>query len=278
VNIICATPGIFDAMGIALIQGRGIRTEDLDAGHLGVVVNRALASSFWPGEDPIGRRLRSNTSSPWFEASVVGVVEDVRQEGLERPSTASVYVPFFPWFQSEVWVVLRTEGVPQTLVPGLREQLAALDRHVPLTRVFTGAELYELLADNRRFNTLLIGLFALVALCLVTAGTYGVMAYLVRRRTHELGIRAALGAGQTTVMRMVISKSLYMACTGILIGLLGAFLTSSVLGSLLFGVGPLDPMFLAGAGVFMLIVATSAAAIPAIRAVRVDPVEVMRAD
>jgi ABC-type antimicrobial peptide transport system permease subunit len=189
-----------------------------------------------------------------------------------------MFIPFFPPFQTDRWVVLRTDGNPQTLVAGLREQLAALDPNLPLTRVLTGTELYDLLAEDRRFTTRLIGLFALVALCLVTAGTYGVMAFLVRRRTHELGIRAALGAGQTAVMGMVITKSLYLAGAGILIGLLGAFLTSSVLGNLLFGVSPLDPMFLSGATVFMLAVAAGAAAIPAIRATRIDPVEVMRAD
>jgi ABC-type antimicrobial peptide transport system permease subunit len=173
---------------------------------------------------------------------------------------------------------LRTEGEPRTLVAGLREQLALLDPNLPLTRVLTGTELYDLLAEDRRFTTRLIGLFALVALCLVAAGTYGVMAFLVRKRTHELGIRAALGAAQATVMGMVISKSLYLACAGILIGFLGAFLTSSVVANLLYGVRPLDPVFLSGATVFMLVVATGAAAIPAIRAARIDPAEVMRAD
>ena len=100
---------------------------------------------------------------------MIGVVEDVRQEGLERPATATLYVPFFPWFQTDLWVVLRTEGDPQTLVPGLRAQLASLDPHIPLTRVLTGSELYELLADNRRFTTRLIGLLALVALGWVVA-------------------------------------------------------------------------------------------------------------
>jgi len=144
--------------------------------------------------------------------------------------------------------------------------------------VLTGTELYDLLADNRRFTTRLIGLFAFVALCLVAAGTYGVMAFLVRRRAREIGIRAALGARQATVMGMVVNKSLLLAGGGTLIGLLGTFLTSSVVGNLLYGVRPLDPMFLTGATVFMLLVAIGAAAIPAIRAVRIDPVEVMRAD
>jgi len=278
VNVICATPGYIDAIGMTILQGRDLANQDLDAGNPGVLVNRSLASSLWSGENPIGRRIRANSPSPWFEASVVGVVDDVKQEGLERPVNASMIIPFFPPFQADRWVVLRTEGDPKTLVSGLREQLALLDPHLPLTRVLTGTELYDLLAEDRRFTTRVIGLFALVALCLVTAGTYGVMAFLVRRRTHELGIRAALGAGQTAVMGMVITKSLYLAGAGILIGLLGAFLTSSVLGNLLFGVSPLDPMFLSGATMFMLVLATGAAAIPAIRAVRIDPVEVMRAD
>jgi predicted permease len=278
VNVICATPEYIDAVGMTLLQGRDLTNEDLDAGNLGVLVNRTLASSFWPGEDPVGRQVRSNSSTPWFEASVVGVIEDVRQEGLERPASASVYVPFFPPFQADRWVVLRAEGDPHGLVAGLREQLAVLDPHLPLTRVLTGTELYDLLAEDRRFTTRLIGLFALVALCLVAAGTYGVMAFLVRRRAHEMGIRAALGANRTDVLRMVFGRSLQLASAGMVLGLLAAVLTSRVVGNLLFGVGPLNPVFLAGAAVFMLSVAIIAASVPALRAARVDPVEVMRAE
>ena len=121
-------------------------------------------------------------------------------------------------------------------------------------------------------------LFALVALCLVAAGTYGVIAFLVRRRSQELGIRAALGAGRPRVMGMVIGRSLYLAVAGVIFGLVGTLLTSRVVGNLLYDVRPLDPRFLAGATLFMLVVAIGAAAIPAIRAVRINPMDVMRAD
>jgi ABC-type antimicrobial peptide transport system permease subunit len=133
-------------------------------------------------------------------------------------------------------------------------------------------------ATKRRLTTQLIGLFALVALSLVAAGTYGVMAFLVRQRTHEMGVRVALGASRGGVMRLVLGRSLRLALVGIVLGLIGAIVASDIVGSLLYGVGPLDPSFLIGAALFLVLVAVTASAVPALRAVRVDPVEVMRAE
>ncbi len=134
------------------------------------------------------------------------------------------------------------------------------------------------MATKRRLTTQLIGLFALVALSLVAAGTYGVMAFLVRQRTHEMGVRVALGASRGGVMRLVLGRSLRLALVGIVLGLIGAIVASDIVGSLLYGVGPLDPSFLIGAALFLVLVAVTASAVPALRAVRVDPVEVMRAE
>jgi ABC-type antimicrobial peptide transport system permease subunit len=133
-------------------------------------------------------------------------------------------------------------------------------------------------ATKRRLTTQLIGLFALVALSLVAAGTYGVMAFLVRQRTHEMGVRVALGASRGGVVRLVLGRSLRLALVGIVLGLIGAIVASDIVGSLLYGVGPLDPSFLIGAALFLVLVAVTASAVPALRAVRVDPVEVMRAE
>lgn len=278
VHMVCASPGYFEAMGIGLLRGRDLLREDSEEGHLGVVVNRRFAEQFWPGANPLGKRIRANSATPWFEAVVVGVVEDVRQYGLESRAEPGVYLPFFPPFTPNRWIALRTEGEPMALVPALRRQLAGLDPHLPLTQVFTAAELYDSMATERRLTTQLIGLFALVALSLVAAGTYGVMAFLVRQRTHEMGVRVALGASRGGVVRLVLGRSLRLALVGIALGLVGAVVASDVVGSLLYGVGPLDPAFLIGAVAFLVLVAVSATAVPALRAVRIDPVEVMRAE
>ena len=162
------------------------------------------------------------------------------------------------------------------LVPALRRELAELDPHLPINQILTGADLYDLMANQRRQTTGLISLFALVALSLVAAGTYGVMTFLVRQRTQEMGVRVALGARRGGVVALVLGRSVRLAAVGIALGLLGAVIASDVVGSLLYGVGPLDPIFLIGAVLFLLLVAVGAAAVPALRAVRVDPVEVMR--
>ncbi len=278
VNVVCASPGYVEAVGMNLIRGRDLSRQDMNEGNLGALVNRTLAEAAWPGESPLGKRIRANDRDPWFEATIVGMVDDVRQNGLESPVEPVVYFSFFPFFQPNRWVVVRTEGDPLTLVPALREQLAELDPHLPINRVLTGADLYDSMATQRRFTTRLIGLFALVALCLVTAGTYGVMAFMVRQRSHEMGVRAALGANRNRIISLVLSRSLHLAFAGIGLGLLGAFLASGVVGSLLYGVGPLNISFLAGAAAFMVLVAICAALVPGLRAVRIDPVEVMRAD
>ncbi|UCC85213.1 MAG: ABC transporter permease [Gemmatimonadota bacterium] len=278
VHMVCASPGYFDAIGIGLLRGRDLWPEDLEEGHLGVVVNRRFAEQSWPGQNPVGKRIRANSATPWLEAVVVGVVEDVRQSGLESRIEPVIYLPFFPPFMPTRWMALRSESEPMALVPALRRQLAELDPHLPLTRVFTAAQLYDLMATERRLTTQLIGLFALVALSLVAAGTYGVIAFQVRQRTHEMGVRVALGASRGGVVGLVLGRSLRLALLGIAVGLLGAFVASDVVGSLLYGVGPLDPAFLVGAALFLVLVAVSASAVPALRAVRIDPVEVMRAE
>ncbi len=276
VHMACTTPGYFEAIGIPLLQGRGLLPEDGIAGHLGMVVNRTFAEQAWPGEDPIGKRIRSNDANPWFEAEVVGVVEDIRQRGLELPPERGVYLNFFPTFQSTRWLALRTAGDPMALVPAVRRELAELDPHLPLTQVFTGAQLYGFMATGRRFTTMLVGLFALVALFLIAAGTYGVMTFHVAQRTNEIGIRMALGADRRGLLGMVLGRSLRLALIGIGLGIMGAVGLSGFTRSLLYGVPPLHPLFVGGVGFFLVAMALVAAVAPARRAVRIDPVEAMR--
>ncbi len=274
----CVTPGWFDAMGVRLLQGRFLRPEDLSEGQLRIVVNRTFGDASWPGENPIGKRVRSNSETPWFDAVVVGVVEDVRQNGLEGRIVREIYFPFFPSFASERWVTLRTAGDPLGLVPALRRELAALDPNLALSRVMTGADLYDLAARGRRFSTLLVGLYAVVALLLIMAGVWGVMAFHVAERAHEMGIRVALGADRWRVFGIVMARGLRLVLAGVAMGLAGAAVAAKAVGSQLFGVGPLDPLSLGAVGAFLLLVAFAATLAPALRAVRVDPVTAMRAE
>jgi len=230
-------------------------------GNLGVLINRALAASTWPGENPIGKKVRSNAAEPWFEESETG-----RQ----------VYLPFFPTFMDTRWILLRTHGDPADIVPALRTVLADLDPHLPLSQVFTGTGLYHGAAIGRRFRTSLIALFALLALSLIAAGTYGVMAFHVAQRRHEMGLRIALGADRGRVLRAVLGRALRFAAIGIAIGVIGVVTTTRITASLLYAVEPLNVPLLLGVILFLAVVAIAASAVPARRAVRIDPIEAMR--
>ncbi|MGW8267617.1 MAG: ABC transporter permease [Longimicrobiales bacterium] len=278
-QMIPVSPGYFEAMGIELLRGRDLNPDDLREGAVGVVVNEAYAARSWPGESPLGKRIRANAPvDPWLEAVVVGVVEDVRQRGLESAADAALYLPFFPSFQQDRWVAIRAAGDPLSLVPSLRETFSELDSHRPITQVFTGRDLYSSMARGRSATTRLFGLFALLSISLAAAGTFGVMSFFVGQKLREMGIRMALGAGHTEVAWSVLRAGLVLAGVGTGIGLLGVWGVAGVLQNLLYGVGATDPLFLALAGIAMGLVCLSATGLPALRASRTDPVDVMRAE
>lgn len=234
-QMIPASPGYLEAMGIALVEGRDLAASDRTDAPIGVVVNEAFANRSWPGEDPLGKTLRGNDpSDPWLEARVVGVVENVRERGLERPADACIYLPFFPSFQQDRWVAVRTTGDPLALVPAVRDALSALDPNRPIVDVFTGEGLYRSMAGGRSATTHLFGLFALIALA--AAGTFGVMSFLVGQRLREIGVRVALGASRVEVVWSVMVGALTLVAGGTGIGLLGAWASSGVIQGLLFGV------------------------------------------
>jgi putative ABC transport system permease protein len=272
------SPGYFEAMGIDLLRGRDLQAGDLEEGNIGVVVNQAVVDRNWPGESPLGKRIRENApEDPWLEAVVVGVAENVRQYGLESTPEPEVYLPFFPAFAPNRWITLRTEGDPRDLVPALRQAMAEMDPYRPIPLVFTGAERYELLSRGRRVTTRLIGIFALVALALVAAGTYGVMGFLVEQRTQELGIRMALGANRADLVWQVLRSGLALAAAGIAVGALGLWAVSGVVQSLLFRAEALSPTVMVVTASTLVVVAVLASGLPATRAARADPVETMRA-
>ena len=269
-----------DAMGIEVVQGRGFEAQDLQ-GRPTALVNETLARTFFPGESVIGRRMRPccGDAIPWLE--VVGVVEDVKQGGLEAPTGTELYFLHDVVAQAgmatrSMHVLLRTEVPPTSLTSAVRDAVWSLDGTLPVDDV---RSMEEVLADARarpRFLTQLLGLFGGLALILAAVGTYGVMSYSVEQRMREMGIRIALGAEAGRVRGMILRDGLGVAVLGLGIGLVGAFALSGVMESVLYGVDATDLVTFLSVPLLLAGVAAVASWIPALRATRVDPVEVLK--
>jgi len=271
------TDRYFDAIGIPLIEGRTVRDGDNDPAEYGVVVNRTLAEDAWPDQSAVGKLIRSADWPTRWTARVVGVVEDVQQFSERRPRP-EIYFPFGYNLWARNRLVVRTHGDPLAMLPQIREAVARIDADVPLADERTMGDLFVETTLHRRFLTLLVDLFTLTAVILAIAGIYGNMSYHVVQRTHELGVRKALGAGRRDLLAMVLRHALKLAAIGVAIGLFGTFNLSFVAGHLAYGIEPLDPVYLAGGTGFVLIIAVLAAAMPALRAARVDPIEALRVE
>ena len=211
----------FQAMGIPLLKGRTFTSADDAGAPLVAIVNNAFAREYYPGEDVLGRRVRwASGDGTWI--TIVGVVADVRGLSLDQDEVPAVHMPYAQ--EINAWrrwmdVAIRADGNPGALAPVLRREVLAVDRTVPITRVRTMEEVLEASVAERRFNLLLLGAFALIALALAAAGTYGVMAYLVTQRTREIGVRLAIGAQPGDVFRMVVGRGLMLATFGVALGL-----------------------------------------------------------
>ena len=280
-------PGYFATMGIRL-RGRAPTWEENDGRSAGVVVSRALAERFWPGEDPIGKGITGNQRKPPYYR-VVGVTDDVRTLGLDRPATEVVYFPLQTIPGSPLWgeapramtLVLRAPDVSTAaLVDAVRRAVAELDASVPVAAVRT---MEQVVADSPSvarvtFAMLLLGVASAMALLLSAVGLYGAVSYLVGQRRGEIGVRMALGARVAQVARLVVMQSVRLAAAGVLLGLAGAIAILRVLRSLLFEVSPTDPLTLAAVAALLVVTAAAASYAPARRAARVDPAEALRAE
>jgi putative ABC transport system permease protein len=268
------TPDYLRALGIPLRQGRGIESRDTAGAAPVVLINESMARKFWPNEDPVGRRLAFDPRGPWI--AIVGVIADIRQAGLDAAPKAEMYLPAAQEQTFASWLAIQAEGDPARLAPAVRQTIRSLDPLRPIVSIRTMDEILDRETSQRRVHTILLAAFAGLALLLACVGIYGVLAYLVSRRTQEIGIRMAVGASPRDVLRAVLGEGLALGAAGIVAGTAAAFALTRVLSKALFGVTATDPATFAGVAALMLAVASLASYIPARRATKVDPILVLR--
>lgn len=276
------SPDYFRAMGIATRSGRTFTDDDMRSDAKGVVVNERLARLYWLGDDPLGHELAFENQR-W---QIIGVVSDVREKGLDKPVEPTLYVPMSRisdamtvsmnrWFLT-TWLV-RTSG-PIDLAPLFRGAVREVDPNMPVATVRPMSEVISASVTSQRFVVLLMGIFAGLALLLTTVGLYGVLSYQVSQRTHEIGVRTALGARPRDVMRLVVRQGVLLTLAGICLGLLGALAGTRLISGLLFGVSATDPATFVGVALLLMFVALLACYFPAHRAAKVDPMTALRND
>ena len=281
------TPGYFEALQIRLVRGRFPAASDDERAPAAVFINESAALRLFPGQDPIGRRVRlSNTTGPmqpW--RTIAGIIGDVHQLSLERPAATEIYIPYrqFLHFSAGVQaramvLVLRTATAPASIVPAVRAALRELDAGVAAADVRAMDTVVAESITDRRLSMLLIGAFALLAIVLAAIGMYGVMAHWVLQRTREMGLRIAVGAPQSSVRALVVGQGLRLAGTGLALGLGAALVLAGSIAPLLFEVSPRDAGVLAAVALALVAVAVLATWLPARRATRVDPVVALRAE
>jgi putative ABC transport system permease protein len=262
-------------MGIPLLAGRAFTDRDT-TGSIGVtIINESFARQYFPDVDPIGRTIIPRWR-PERPRQIVGVVSDFRHRGLARDAAPEIYVPFTQQTWSSMALVVRTNAEPEKIQVAVQKAIWEVDQSAPISRI---AKMKQILGDQvsqSRFNTLLLGIFSALAFVMATVGIYGVISYGVSRRSHEIGIRMALGAQRGDVLRMVIWQGLSLMLVGVAVGLAAALVLTRVMQSLLYEVSVTDPATFGGIALLVLAVASVATLIPARRATRVDPLVALR--
>jgi predicted permease len=269
------TPDYFCLMGIALLRGRLFNEMDDDKAPQVAVVNEAFARTYWPNENPIGKRMKNNRLDfPWI--TVVGLIANARTESLAEANVPQVYLSLFQSGSHHLAIFLRGHVDTGAIPEEVREQVQAVDPTLPVFGAQTLNETVSASLTERRFSMEMIASFALTALLLAGLGIYGVISYMVNERTHEIGIRLALGAQNRNILRMVLRQGLGLAIAGAAVGLAGAVIVARFMAGLLYGVQPTDPLTFLGVAALLTVVALIACYIPARRALRVDPMIALR--
>src|SRR3954467_10943564 len=278
------TAGYVETMGIPVVEGRAFQASDA-ANATTVLINETMARTFYKGQSPIGRRVRpsapASANVPWF--TIVGVLKDVKQGGVDQKTGSELYFNFEQvttvntgYNVGTMHIVLRTSQPPEALAATIHQSVAQLDPSLPIDKLRTMDDVFGEAIGRPRLLAQLLGIFAALALLLAAIGSYGVLSYMVTERRREIGIRIALGADRASVMRMVLGQGLRLTLFGILAGLSAAFALNRLIASLLFGVKPTDPATIGGVVVLITTVALIACYLPARGATRVDPMIVLR--
>jgi putative ABC transport system permease protein len=273
-NVRIVSPGYFSAMRIRLVEGRYFTDQDKRGELETAIVDEAFAARFWPGQSPIGRKMKRGSSETW--RTVVGVISDAKEYSSEKEPPITVYYPAFQLNPRSMYLVARTSTDPLEVSNPITRAIQQVDPEMPVFDVDSMEErLYDFLAPQR-FSMTLLGVFAVIALVLASIGIYGVMANLVSHRTHEIGIRMALGARPRDVLGLVIRQGMTLVAIGTVIGIFAAIGTSQVVRSLLYGVTATDPVTLVAVAFILGMVALVACYLPAKRAANVDPMVALR--
>src|SRR5713226_3189050 len=275
-EVILVSSGYFEVMRTPLIRGR-LFTENDEAGKEQVaIIDEATARHYWGDRDPLGRRVRfgQNANAPWL--SIVGIVKDIKHDGLDLDGVPHIYAPMYQRQGRVFSIVVRTSLSASILEPQSRHEVQSVDPGLPLFNVRSMREVMDDSLAPRRFSSTMVGGFAAVALLLASLGIYGLLAYMVGQKSHEIGVRVALGAQPSDILALILRRGMRLSATGILAGLLLAAVTAPMIAILLYGVHPIDPLVFLSVPVLFLLVAFLASSIPALRALRVDPIVALR--
>ena len=280
-EVTSVTPEYFKVLQASLVRGRFFAEDDETGKQPVAIVDESTARTYWPDRDPIGRRLsirnrRGAANPPW--CTVVGVIKDIKSDGLDQSGAPHIYPPIyqFPGLSSTLSVTVRTSLSAASLEPLIRREIQAVDPDLPVFNVRTMNDVIDGSLASRRFSAELVGVFAVVALLLASVGIYGLLAYMVGQRTHEIGVRMALGAMPSTIGKMIVSRGAGLAGIGVGIGLLLSGIMAPLISSLLYGVRPIDPEVFLAVPLILMVVVLLASYIPARRAARVNPIVALR--
>lgn len=270
-----SSPGYFQTMRIPILKGRDFSEHDTAATPLVTIINETMARKYWPGEDPIGKRVLDpqNRVPP---AEIIGVVGDIKHFGLDDKSEEYLYTSSQQTPDTSMFLIVRTATDPASMTATIRKEVQSLDKELPVYNIKPMNQRIIETTASRRLVMFLLSIFAVVALVLASVGIYGVMAYSVTQRTHEIGIRMALGAKRGDILKLVVKQGMWLVLLGIGLGLLVSFAVTRFMAGLLFGVGANDPATLTGVALLLALIALLACLIPARRAMKVDPMVALR--
>jgi len=271
------SPDYFHLLGIPLMRGRLFNESDYDNTPPVAVINQAMAQTYWPNDDALGKRFKAaKAGSPWI--TVVGVIANARTRSIAQADVPQVYLDLYQTGAKRLAILLRGHFRTAAIPDEVRKQVQSLDPTLPVYGAQTLNETVSASLSQRRFSMELVGLFALTALLLAGLGIYGVISYVVSERTHEIGIRLALGAQRRNILHIVLRQGLGLAIAGAAVGLICALIVSQLMASLLYGVRPTDPLTFAGVALLFIGVALVACYVPARRAMKVDPMVALRCE